>query len=502
MQAIRSTSSSSPSGSVSRGAVRLMVGRRLLNGAVLACGDLLALTLALLLASGLRVALLGDAPDGPWLAGGWFAGDGSVPGLIPFLWLVWVVGALLMRLLPGWGLAAPTELQRVTQLTALVFAAVTGVLFMTQQTDMVSRFSLAMGLILSWALVLVMRAAVKQIMLRAGLWGVPAVIYGAAVTGTLMVQALRENPTYGYQPTVILDDNPLFHGSAVLGVPVIGPVATSLRPLDQQAPVAVVAMPGLDRAQLVQMLEGPLAHYPKVIIVPDLFEVESLWVQANDFGGVLGLEVARNLLDPLAQVVKRAFDLMAVVLTAPVWLPVCALLAALIWLEDRTNPLFLQRRVGLNGQTFATWKFRTMVPDAEEVLRRKLEQDAELRLEWETHFKLRRDPRITRIGGLLRKTSLDELPQLVNVLLGHMSLVGPRPLPAYHQEQLSAPAQRLRILVRPGLTGLWQVSGRSEAGNLGMERWDPYYVRNWSIWLDLVILMRTVGVVLRGSGAY
>ncbi|MFC6665583.1 nucleoside-diphosphate sugar epimerase/dehydratase [Deinococcus radiopugnans] len=168
--------------------------------------------------------------------------------------------------------------------------------------------------------------------------GVPAVIYGAAVTGTLMVQALRENPTYGYQPTVILDDNPLFHGSAVLGVPVIGPVATSLRPLDQQAPVAVVAMPGLDRAQLVQMLEGPLAHYPKVIIVPDLFEVESLWVQANDFGGVLGLEVARNLLDPLAQVVKRAFDLIAVVLTAPVWLPVCALLAALIWLEDRTNP--------------------------------------------------------------------------------------------------------------------------------------------------------------------
>lgn len=94
-----------------------------------------------------------------------------MPGLIPFLWLVWVVGALLMRLLPGWGLAAPTELQRVTQLTALVFAAVTGVLFMTQQTDMVSRFSLAMGLILSWALVLVMRAAVKQIMLRAGLWG-------------------------------------------------------------------------------------------------------------------------------------------------------------------------------------------------------------------------------------------------------------------------------------------------------------------------------------------
>lgn len=502
MQAIHSAPTSTFPRQASRGAVRLMMLRRLFNGAALALGDLLALTLALLLASAARTALMGDVPDGPWLAGGWFAGDGTVPGLIPFLWVAWVVGAALLRLLPGWGLAAPTELKRITQLSVLVFGTVTGVLFMTEQTDTVSRFSLTLGLILSWGLVLVMRSLVRGTLMRAGLWGVPAVIYGAAVTGTLMVQALRENPAYGYQPTTILDDNKLLHGSAVLGVPVTGPVDRVPQAWEQQAPVAIVAMPGLDRAQLVQLLEGPLAHYPKVIIVPDLFEVESLWVQASDFGGVLGLEVARNLVDPLAQMVKRAFDLLAVVLTAPVWLPVCALLAAVIWLEDRTNPLFLQRRVGLNGEPFATWKFRTMVPNAEDVLRRTLEENAELRLEWETHFKLRRDPRITRVGGLLRKTSLDELPQLINVLLGHMSLVGPRPLPAYHQSQLSTPAQRLRVLVRPGLTGLWQVSGRSEAGNLGMERWDPYYVRNWSIWLDLVILMRTVGVVLRGSGAY
>ncbi|MDV6375675.1 undecaprenyl-phosphate galactose phosphotransferase WbaP [Deinococcus arenicola] len=502
MQAIRSPSASTSSGQISRGAVRLMFSRRLLNGLFLVCGDLLALTLALLLASTLRVALMGNVPDGPWLAGGWFVGDGAVPGLIPFLWLAWVVGAMLMGLLPGWGLAAPTELQRVTQLCALVFAAVTGVVFMTQQGDMVSRLSLTLGLILSCGLVVLVRAMVKRLLLRADLWGVPAVIYGAAVTGTLMVQALRDNPTYGYRPSVILDDNPLVHGSVILGVPVIGPVDTMLRNWDLRSPVAIVAMPGLDRGRLVQLLEGPLAHYPKVVIVPDLFEIESLWVKANDFGGVLGLEVARNLLDPMAQAVKRVFDLLAVVLSAPIWLPICGLLALLIWLEDRTNPVFMQRRVGLHGQTFATWKFRTMLPDAEEVLRRTLESDAELRLEWETHFKLRRDPRITRIGALLRKTSLDELPQLFNVLMGQMSLVGPRPLPAYHQSQLSAPAQRLRVMVRPGMTGLWQVSGRSEAGNLGMERWDPYYVRNWSIWLDLVILMRTVGVVLRGSGAY
>uniref|UniRef100_UPI002869B855 sugar transferase n=1 Tax=Deinococcus sp. TaxID=47478 RepID=UPI002869B855 len=195
-------------------------------------------------------------------------------------------------------------------------------------------------------------------------------------------------------------------------------------------------------------------------------------------------------------------DILMVTLSAPLWLPVCLLLAGLIWLEDRTTPVFFQKRVGLLDVPFTAWKFRTMVPNAEAVLQQKLATDSALRAEWEANYKLRNDPRITRIGRLLRRTSLDELPQLINVLRGDMSLVGPRPLPQYHHEQLSPQAQKLRLLVSPGMTGLWQVSGRSESGNLGMERWDPYYVRNWSIWLDLYILIRTFSVVLKGSGAY
>ncbi len=109
---------------------------------------------------------------------------------------------------------------------------------------------------------------------------------------------------------------------------------------------------------------------------------------------------------------------------------------------------------------------------------------------------------MTRVGRFLRKTSLDELPQLVNVLRGEMSLVGPRPLPDYHYRQLRPQIRTLRDRVRPGLTGLWQVSGRSEAGTSGMERWDAYYVRNWSVWLDIVILVRTVRVVIQAKGAY
>jgi lipopolysaccharide/colanic/teichoic acid biosynthesis glycosyltransferase len=142
-----------------------------------------------------------------------------------------------------------------------------------------------------------------------------------------------------------------------------------------------------------------------------------------------------------------------------------------------------------------------MVPNAELVLQHHLEADAEARAEWEANFKLTNDPRITRVGAFLSKTSLDELPQLVNVLRGEMALVGPRPLPAYHHEQLPTRVRDQRRRMRPGMTGLWQVSGRSDAGHAGMVRWDPYYVRNWSIWLDVVVLVRTVRVVLFGSGA-
>jgi lipopolysaccharide/colanic/teichoic acid biosynthesis glycosyltransferase len=170
-----------------------------------------------------------------------------------------------------------------------------------------------------------------------------------------------------------------------------------------------------------------------------------------------------------------------------------------IWLHDRANPFFVQERVGKDGRLFRAWKFRTMVPNAEELLQRRFAEDEAARLEFKTHMKLRNDPRITRVGRLLRKTSLDELPQLMNVLRGEMSLVGPRPVPLYHHEEFSGQGRMLRERVLPGMTGLWQISDRAEPGPAYMEKWDSYYVRNWSIWLDIVILARTMGAVTRGD---
>ncbi len=214
-------------------------------------------------------------------------------------------------------------------------------------------------------------------------------------------------------------------------------------------------------------------------------------------------KIARN--NPAVHIhkaVKQVLDVALVLLSAPLWLPVCIILYVLIWLEDGKNPLFLQERLGKGGRVFKTFKFRTMVTNAEEVLEKALASDDELRKEWELFYKLRKDPRITKTGNFLRRTSLDELPQLLNVLRGDMVLVGPRPLPAYHHGLLPTHVQLLRNTVKPGITGLWQVTGRSDSGTEGMKKWDPYYVKNWSLGLDMSILLRTVGVVLLRKGAY
>jgi exopolysaccharide biosynthesis polyprenyl glycosylphosphotransferase len=237
-------------------------------------------------------------------------------------------------------------------------------------------------------------------------------------------------------------------------------------------------------------------------VVPDLFRFAKPYTGLKSLEGLPLLSVTSLPIKSWAYaVLKRCFDITLSFLLLVTTAPLMALLALLIKLSSWGPVFFTQERIGMNGKRFKIIKFRTMLPNAEEVLKRRLAEDEALRDEWYTNFKLKRDPRITRIGLFLRRTSLDELPQLINVLRGEMSLVGPRPLPGYHQLELSPRVRALRGRVLPGMTGLWQISGRSEAGTEGMEVWDMYYVQNWSVWLDFVTLVKTLPVVLKGTGA-
>ncbi|HEX8385516.1 MAG TPA: exopolysaccharide biosynthesis polyprenyl glycosylphosphotransferase [Rubricoccaceae bacterium] len=458
------------------------------NAACVAMAETVALAVALLAAGTARRALTGESAMvlGPAWA------------VLP----LYLGVAGLARLLPGWGLGAVEELRRLVLALVAVFAlAAVGMWLAQTNADGASVSSrLALGLAGLFAVVLVplARTQAKALLIRADEWGVGAVVYGAGPAGSRIVRQLQEERGIGYMPLAVFDDDPERWGGYLDTVPIVGDTAR----VAPDASVAFLALPEAEREHQVALLEGPLACYRTVVVIPDLFEAPSLWVRPRDFAGVLGLELTSTLTKPLPRLAKRAVDLAAVGLTSPLWLPLVGLAALAVWLGDRRSPFYSQERIGEGGRPFRTSKLRTMVPDAEAVLARALDADPALRDEWETTFKLARDPRITRVGAVLRRTSLDELPQLFDVLRGTMSLVGPRPLPRYHHEDLPERVRELRERVRPGITGLWQVSGRSDAGNVGMERWDPYYVRNWSLWLDAVILVRTVQVVFRGSGAY
>jgi Undecaprenyl-phosphate galactose phosphotransferase WbaP len=262
-----------------------------------------------------------------------------------------------------------------------------------------------------------------------------------------------------------------------------------------------VAMPGLSPVALQQLLRGHLAQVERVLIVPDFFGLESQWVEARSVSGLLTLEVQRHLLRPEAQWSKRVLDVLGAGVGGFLLLPLFLLLAAMVAFDSRGPVFFRQPRIGRDGRTFAVFKFRTMRSDAEVVLEQYLLNNPGLRLEWERDQKLRDDPRVTRLGHWLRRSSLDELPQLLNVLRGEMSLVGPRPIVASEIERYGEWFE-MYTRVSPGMAGLWQVSGRNSVSYEERVQLDVSYIRNWSVWLDLVILARLPAALISSRGAY
>jgi lipopolysaccharide/colanic/teichoic acid biosynthesis glycosyltransferase len=197
----------------------------------------------------------------------------------------------------------------------------------------------------------------------------------------------------------------------------------------------------------------------------------------------------------------RVMDISIILLAAPYLLLFFILISIFIMLDSKGGPFYKQTRIGRGGRTFKAHKFRTMVLNADEILQRCLDESPELKAEWLANHKLKHDPRVTRVGAILRKLSLDEMPQFWNILIGEMSLIGPRPIVEAEIERYGK-CFELYKQARPGLTGLWQVSGRSDTSYQRRVELDEYYLLNRSIKMDLIILMKTVYVVLGRKGAY
>lgn len=473
------------------------VGRRIFVRLLLAATDFAMAVLSLQFA--LKVAgLLGKL--GALDSGGGFWHE--VPTSILYALLLWPAMSWREGLYPSYGLTAPMELNK--QVLGAGYAGLllaVGTLLFNDALP-IPRTVLVVTVAVSLVTLPIGRASMKRLLHALGLWGEPLVILGAGAAGKRVARALQDFPLDGLTPVAFFDDDPAKAGSEVEGIPVIGPLseagAWSEKQRVSRAIVAISRAPA-DIVSHFLRTQGRVLN--KVQFIPDLPGLPVLGVQAGSLDNLLALEVRNELAVPANRLTKRIIDLVAVVLGGLLLSPFILLLAAAIRLDSRGPIFFAHRRVGHDGKYFKTWKFRTMVEGAERVLARHLASHPELQAEWQANQKLQNDPRITRVGRFLRKTSLDELPQLFNVLKGDMSLVGPRPIVEAEIEKYDG-VYDLYKMVRPGITGYWQVSGRSNTDYAQRVELDSFYVRNWSVWLDVVILIRTVRVVLRGEGAW
>jgi lipopolysaccharide/colanic/teichoic acid biosynthesis glycosyltransferase len=314
------------------------------------------------------------------------------------------------------------------------------------------------------------------------------------------VICLQKSFTLGYQPTAVLARHAHEAGQSVGGVPVVGPSDLAGRFAAQGMRVAIL-VDEADERWSADHLAALQATFPQVLWIHRPGELPLEGLQLKNLGSAVGIEYANQLLLLRNRMLKRTIDIVAGTVLAVVTLPVMALGAALVRLSSRGPLLFAQVREGAGGRPIQVYKLRTMYIDAEARLESTLSQDARFLHEWQARFKLRNDPRIVPvIGRFLRRFSIDELPQLWQVVAGTLSLVGPRPFPPYHLERYTPLALDLRRRVRPGVTGLWQVRANGASDLAHQQSHDVYYVRNWSLWMDLYVLGRTAGIVLLGRG--
>jgi undecaprenyl-phosphate galactose phosphotransferase len=382
--------------------------------------------------------------------------------------------------------------------------AILSIVFLGQIGLQVSRTVVVLIGAISLVLFPVLRLTLKRWLVRAGLLRRRVLILGANETGALALRALRGEPNLGYEVVGFLDDVPAAGRTCIEGVRVH-------RRLDEvERYVAkgrihdvVIALGDGDKERLNRLVNRLQHRAASVLYFPDYMGLAVVGTELRHFfrDQAFALEIKNNLAEPFNYYTKKLFDYLVGAALLLLLLVPLAGIALLIRVTSPGSAVYRQRRVGRHGRVFSCYKFRTMYRDADERLAGILARDPEAARQWKTHRKLVNDPRITPLGSVLRRTSLDELPQIINVLRGEMSLVGPRPVTEEEIREHYRDSAELCFSVLPGMTGLWQVSGRSDASYEYRVSLDSWYVRNWNLWLDIVIMLRTVSVVLNREGA-
>lgn len=375
-----------------------------------------------------------------------------------------------------------------------------GILFVLK-IEYISRIVILGFSVLEFFALLGLRVAFKRyhiVSLRDGKNTSRVIIIGTGERAKELSVNLAKNSEWGIEVIGYLDPDDKRVGKEINGRPVIGTVndigkVLKVNVVDE----VIIAIPRSMLSDAEPIAQACEEEGIKLRFMADLFNLEVARIQLMQLGKIPILTMEPVAQDEIKLIIKRAIDLTATILSLPLVLPLMAAIAIVLKIDSKGPIFFVQQRVGLKKRLFPLLKFRSMYEDAEE----RLKEIEHLNEAEGPIFKMKNDPRVTPIGKILRKTSLDELPQLFNVIHGEMSLVGPRPMSIRDVDLFDKGIQRKRFSVKPGISCIWQISGRS---NLPFEKWlelDLQYIENWSLWLDIKILFKTIPAVLFSKGA-
>lgn len=389
---------------------------------------------------------------------------------------------------------------------AVLYALITCILalYFMQASVLASRLYVVLFGVLALFNVYAARYALLKFLKVTNTFMKPVILIGAGKTAEQVLRSFEEDLGYRYKVIGILDDNPVSQTlpQKFLLMGTLDNAAEIVH--DSGVKTVIVTVPGMEKEKLQALLEHIQPYVRDIIFVPDLIGVPLYNVEAQTLFNeqIMMLSLRNNLTRRRNRVIKRFFDVIVGSILCIPLIPILALISLCIKFDSKGSIFFNAQRIGKKGKTFTCYKFRSMHRNSQRILEEYLARYPEAKREWNTFAKLRDyDPRVTRIGRWIRKYSLDELPQILNVIKGDMSLVGPRPYLPREKEDIGEYLSTITLTV-PGITGFWQTSGRNDVSFAGRVAMDTWYVRNWSIWLDLMYLFKTAKIVFTGKGAY
>lgn len=460
-----------------------------LMNVILIVSDILTTGSAILLATGIRqllIPIMGGSID-------WSLIFQGLIFYVPFtIILAWISG-----LYPGSGLASVQEMQKVLYVATLSSIFLGVFLFFQRLSPSYSRLIFIMTWFFSVTLMLGARFGIRNKFSRNSWWGIPLIIIGSPENIKPVIVMLQKNRRLGLRPTYTYDPD----GSEPInfkGIPSIDSRENLLK-ISHDEGINTIVFTNLVNANLDSEIYWMRNAFPHMLFIQSSPPISTLWSHTIDLHGTLLIGTEYRLLNKTERLIKYLVDkFMTILLFLFSW-PLYIILSFLVRIGSKGPALYKQKRLGVDGKEFDSYKFRTMYLDAEAKLKELLANDPEAAREYERYHKLKNDPRITKIGRFLRRYSLDEFPQLINVLKGDMNLIGPR---SYLPRELPDMGQHAKIIltVKPGLTGWWQVMGRNATTFEERLLLDEYYISNWSIWLDLFIVIKTAWVLVSGQG--